>query len=52
MESIQQRLGPCITIGDQVQLGAKDTHQYDPYKDKLQNADRFPILDEDPQVTP
>ena len=30
----------------------EETLQYDPYEDKLQNAEMLPMLDEEPEVTP
>ena len=48
MESLDQRLGPCAMMGDIVELGAEDTLQYDLYENKLQNAEIFSILDEEP----
>ena len=34
-----------------VEMGAENTLQYDPHEDKSQNAENFPILDEEPEVT-
>ena len=39
MESLHQRLGPHAKVRDLVKLGEKDTLQYDPYEDELQNAE-------------
>ena len=47
MELLHQRLG----LHDLVKLGAENMPQYDPYDDESQNADEFPILDEEPGVT-
>ena len=33
---------PCAEVRDLVELCIKDTPQYDPYEDKLQNAKMFP----------
>ena len=52
MESIHQRLGPQAEMGNLVELGVEDTPQYDQYDDKLQNAETFPMLDKEPEVTP
>ena len=50
MELQHERLG--ATVGNQLQLGAEEKFQYDPYENKSQNADTLPILDEEPEVTP
>ena len=42
MELLHQRLGSHAKVGDQVELGAEDTPQYDPHE----RAEMFPILDE------
>ena len=52
MESLHQTLGPCTVLRDLVKLGVEETPQYDPYKDESQNAEKFPMLDEKPKVTP
>ena len=52
MASLHQRLGPNIEVRDLVELGVEDTSQYDPYEDKLQNAEMFPMVDKDPAATP
>ena len=39
-------------VRDQVELGVEDTLQYDTYEDELQNANTFPMLDEESEVTP
>ena len=35
-----------------VQLGVENMLQYDPHEDKSQNAEMFPILDGESEVTP
>ena len=52
MESLHQALGPCTRLSDLVDLGVEETPQYDPYEDKSQNAETFPMLDEEPEITP
>ena len=47
MESLHQRLGLCAVVRDLVELGVKDTQQYDPYEDKLQNGKMLSILDKE-----
>ena len=44
-------LGLCAVLKDLVKLGVKETLQYDPYEDKLLNAETFPMLDEKSEVT-
>ena len=39
-------------VRDLVKLDVKDALQYNPYEDELQNAETFPKLDEEPEVTP
>ena len=39
-------------VRDLVELGVADTPQYDPCEDEWQNAKMFPILEEEPEVTP
>ena len=39
-------------VGDQVELGAEDTLQYDPYGVNLQSVEMLTILDEEQEVTP
>ena len=51
-ESLHQRLGHHAMMANLVELGAKDATQYDPYEDKSQNAQTFPIMDEEPEVAP
>ena len=51
-ESLCQRLGPHAMMRGLVELGVKDTLQYDPYEKKSQNAKMLPILDEEVEVTP
>ena len=38
-------------VGDLVEMGAKDTPQYDPYEDDSKKAETFCILDEEQEVT-
>ena len=52
MESLHQALGPHARLSDLVNLGVEETPQDDPYEDGLQNAETFPMLDEEPEVTP
>ena len=52
MESPCQRLGSQAMVRDSVELGTEDMLQYDPYDDESQNADTFPILDKESEVTP
>ena len=52
MEYLHQRLGPHAMVSDVREMGKEDTPQYDPYEVKSQNAITFPILDDDPDVTP
>ena len=52
MESLYQRLGPHFEVGDLVELGVEGMPEYDPYENKLQNAKTFPVLNEEPEVTP
>ena len=52
MESLHQVMGPCAMLRDLVSLGVEEILQYDPYEDKSQNSERFPMLDEEPEVTP
>ena len=49
MESLHQMLGSLAMLKDLGKLGVKDTLQYDTYWDKLQNAETFPMLDEEPR---
>ena len=39
-------------LRDFVDLGVEETQQCNPYKDTLQNAETFPMFDEEPDVTP
>ena len=39
-------------VSDLVELGVEDMLQYNPHEDNLQNAEPFPILDEESEVTP
>ena len=52
MESLYQAIGPCAILVHLVNLSLDDTLLYDPYEDKMQNAKRWPMLDEEPEVTP
>ena len=45
-------MGPWMRLRDLVDLGVKDTPQYDPFKDELQTAKMVPMLDEEPEVAP
>ena len=51
MESLHQRLDPHAEVRDIVKKNVKDTLQYIPYEEKLQNVETFPILDEEPEIT-
>ena len=51
MVSLHQKLGLHAELRDLVELGVEDTPQYDPYEDESQNAQMFPMLDEQPEVT-
>ena len=48
MESLNQVMGPQMRLRDFVDLGVEETPQIDPSENKSQNADMFPILDEEP----
>ena len=52
MESLYQKLGPQAMARDLVELGVEDILQYNPYEDRSQNVQMFPILDKEPQVNP
>ena len=52
MESLHHRFGPHAERRDLVELGVEDMLLYDPYEYKAQNAETFPMLDEEPEVTP
>ena len=52
MKSLHQRLGSQAKVRDSVELNVEDTVQYDSYKEKLLDADMFPILDKKPEATP
>ena len=39
-------------VRDLVELGVEDALQYNPYEEKLQNAKMFPMLDQEPELTP
>ena len=52
MESLHQRFGPHTEVKDLAELGIVDMPQYETYKDESQNADTFPALDKEPEVTP
>ena len=38
-------------VDELAELGAEDKLQYDKNEDKSQNAEMFPILDKEPEVT-
>ena len=50
IESLHQMIGPHVMLSDWVSLGMKETLHYDPHKDESQNAEMFPMLDEEPDV--
>ena len=52
MKSLHQVMSSCARLRDLVDLNAEETLQYDPYDDELHNAEAFPMLDEEPEVTP
>ena len=52
MESLQQVMGPHARLRDLVNMSVEETMQYDPYEDESQNAETFPMLDKEPEVTP
>ena len=52
MELLQQRFCPHAMVSDIVEPDVEDSPQYDPYKDKFQNAKTFPIWDKEPEATP
>ena len=52
MESLHQMMGPNTKLRDLVHLGVEETLQIDPYENKSQNAETFPMLDEEPEVNP
>ena len=45
-------MGSHTRLRDLVNLGVEETLQYDPDKDESQNAETFPMLDEEPEMTP
>ena len=51
MAPLHERVGPCAMVKDLVELGVKNTLQYDPCEDQSQNAKTFPILDKEPEVS-
>ena len=51
MKWLRQWLGSHATTGDLIELGAENIPQYDPYEDNVHNAEIFPILGEEPEVT-
>ena len=52
MDSVHQALGPCTRLSNLVDLGVQETPQYVLYEDKLHNAETFPMLAEEPEITP
>ena len=50
MESLHQAMGPFTTLRDLVNLEVEETHQIDSYVNNSQNAEMFPMLDEEPGV--
>ena len=52
MESLHQVLGPGARLSDLVDLGVEETLQYDPYENELKYVETFPMLDEEPDITP
>ena len=46
LESFHQRLGSQAMVDDLADLGMEDMSQYDSYKDKSQNVETSPSLDE------
>ena len=52
MESLHQTMDPHTSLRDLANLGVEETPQYNPYKDESQNAETFPMLDEEPEGTP
>ena len=52
IESLQQRLGSQVEVGNLIELGVEVMSQYDPYEGKSQNKETFPMLNKEPEVTP
>ena len=52
MELLLQRCDPQAMVRDPAELGIEDMSQFDPYENESQNAETFPILDEELGVTP
>ena len=52
MKLLHQRPYPYAMVSDLKELGVENTSQYDPYEKKSQNEKMFPVLDEEPKVTP
>ena len=52
MESLHQAMGPHMRLRDLVNLGVEETPQIDPYEIKSQNAETFPVMDEEPRKNP
>ena len=51
MELLHQRLGPHVTGDDVAQIDVESIPQYDLYKDEFQNAETFPTLGKEPEIT-
>ena len=51
MKSLHKRLGTYAMAIDLIELGVEYTPQYNPYEEKLQNANTFSILDKEPEAT-
>ena len=51
IELLLQRLGPAM-VSDLSKLCVENPPKYDQYEDKPQNNDTFPMLDEEPEVSP
>ena len=51
MESLHDVMGLHSMLSNLVNLEVEETLQYDPYEYKSQNAETFPMLDEEPEVT-
>ena len=52
MESLHHKLGPPTKFRDLIELEVEDMLQYDPYDEESGNAKTFPMLEEEPEVTP
>ena len=51
MEFLCQVMGLHMRLRDFIDPSVKETPHYDLYKDELQNAETFLIMDEEPEVT-